>query len=183
MSADDDAAKEAPAPDGRCSQVLVDARAVPAIRHGRGERRPWADRGAIGHGGAATAHGSQSVQGKVPGGSFHRAPIVGAACHRACGRCRAAMPVPATDAPSLPHAPNVLRGVSIHDSPSAPGTVLGGPFRWESNGAIMYHGSPISRFEVALPTGERAPVAIPRPRSPWELPWATVPLGYHASIV
>ena len=103
--------------------------------------------------------------------------------HRAWRRCRAAMPVPAIDAPSLPHAPNVLRGVSIHDSPSAPGTVLGGPFRLESNGAIMYHGSPISRFEVALPTGERAPVAIPRPRSPWELPWATVPLGYHAIIV
>ena len=47
MSADDDAAKEAPAPDGRCSQVLVDARAVPAIRAPSHPHAPNVMRGLI----------------------------------------------------------------------------------------------------------------------------------------
>ena len=179
--------------------------------------------GVSGHGGAATEHGSQIVFGKVPGGSFHRVPIVGAACHRACGRCRAAMPVPATDAPSplgqavhalrnpvfeWAHAaaalryrcqfargedqlPSPLHRAAIPTRTERPArrlnahrtSLVAGPFRLESDSAIIKPCNISQQIRGCHPTGERAPVAIPRPRSPWELPWATVPLGYHAIIV
>ena len=58
-----------------------------------------------------------------------------------------------------------------------------GPFRLESESAIIKPCNISQQIRGCHPTGERAPVAIPRPRSPWELPWATVPLGYHAIIV
>ena len=59
-------------------------------------------------------------------------------------------------------------------------SLVAGPFRLESDSAIINPCNISQQIRGCHPTGERAPVAIPRPRSPWELPWATVPLGYHA---
>ena len=113
MSADDDASAR---------KSFVDARAVPAIRHGRGESRPWAYRGPIGHDGAAERRCpcpllmrrrhwvKQCTLSAIPFSSGPMPPQRSATA-ASSPAARISCSHPCT-VPQSQRAPNVLRGVS-----------------------------------------------------------------------